>query len=206
MCACYCFCLHLCSPFPVNRSRGCSLVTPYIGWYVALDALSLMHLILIYTFWIAHRFLVGYVYARTHSQTGGLLHMWLLRRFGTLLSLQPILLGLICLALHFWEEAGVLIGTGFFVIAFVEIYTSWKTRLPGRNSLSPIIQNSLDTFASGADTYLNEADSVNGSNPTGTRARGSMASVLEMMSVTLAVMPSSSNHKGAVPLRKIIFR
>ncbi|KAF9486350.1 hypothetical protein BDN70DRAFT_902505 [Pholiota conissans] len=150
---------------------------------------------------IAHRFLVGYVYARTHSQTGGLLHMWLLRRFGTLLSLQPILLGLICLALHFWEEAGVLIGTGFFVIAFVEIYTSWKIRLPGRNSLSPITQNSLDTFASGADTYLRESDSGSGSNAAGTRRRGSMASVLEMMSVTLAVMPSSSNYKGPVPLQ-----
>ncbi|KAF8963914.1 hypothetical protein BDZ97DRAFT_1939372 [Flammula alnicola] len=151
---------------------------------------------------IAHRFLVGYVYARTHSQTGGLLHIWLLRRFGTLLSFQPILLGLVFLALHFWEEGGVLVGTGLFVIVFVEVYTSWKMRLPGRNLLSPITQNSLDTFASGADHYLNnETDSINGSTPPGTRTRGSMASVLEMMSVTLAVMPSSSNYKGAVPLQ-----
>lgn len=152
---------------------------------------------------LAHRYLIGYVYARTHSQTGGLLHLWLLRRFGTVLSFQPILLGLIFLALRFWEEGGVLIGTGVFVIIFVESYTSWKIKLPGRKSLSPITQNSLDTFAGGADRYLNvnETDTINGSSLPGTRTRGSMASVLEMMSVTLAVMPSSSAYKGAVPLR-----
>jgi hypothetical protein len=31
--------------------------------------------------------------------------------------------------------------------------------------------------------------------------RGSMASVLEMMSLTLAVMPSASRHRGPLPLR-----
>ncbi|KJA28630.1 hypothetical protein HYPSUDRAFT_34085 [Hypholoma sublateritium FD-334 SS-4] len=150
---------------------------------------------------IAQRFLVGYVYARTHSQTGGLLHMWMLQRFGTLLSLQPLLLGLICLALHFWEEGGVLIGTGVFVVIFMEGYTHWKMRLPSRDSLSPITINSLDTFVNGANTYHTDADSANGSTPPGTRTRGSMASVLEMMSVTLAVMPSASNYKGPVPLQ-----
>ncbi|KAJ3499739.1 hypothetical protein NLJ89_g10066 [Agrocybe chaxingu] len=149
---------------------------------------------------IAHRFLVGYVYARTHSQTGGLLQLWLLRRFGTLLSFQPILLGLIFLSREFWIEGGILTGTGVFVILFVEAYTTWKTRLPGRNSLSPITRNSLDRFASGADRYLhNETDTLGSSIP-GTRPRGSMASVLEMMSLTLAVMPSSSTYKGPVPL------
>lgn len=146
------------------------------------------------------------MYARTHSQTGGLLYLWLLRRFGTLLCLQPLLVGLICLALHFWEEGGVLIGTAIFIILFMEGYTSWKMRLPGRNSLSPITVNSLDTFSTGADTYHDDINSVNDSTPAGTRTRGSMASVLEMMSVTLAVMPSSSNHRGAVPLRKPKFR
>ncbi|KIM47616.1 hypothetical protein M413DRAFT_439287 [Hebeloma cylindrosporum] len=112
---------------------------------------------------IAHRFLVGYVYARTHSQTGGLMHIWLLRRFGTVLSFQPILLRLIFMTLKFWIEGGILVGSGVFVIVFVETYTNWKTRLPGRQSLSPITQNSLDTFASGADRYLNhETDTVNG--------------------------------------------
>ncbi|KAF8910016.1 hypothetical protein CPB84DRAFT_1764373 [Gymnopilus junonius] len=150
---------------------------------------------------IAHRFLVGYVYARTHSQTGGLLQIWLLRRFGTLLSFQPILLGLIVLSLRFWIEGGILLGTGAFVILFVEVYTNLKTRLPGQNSLSPITQNSLETFTSGAERYLNtETDTVNGSSLPGNPTRGSMASVLEMMSVTLAVMPSSSSYQGAVPL------
>ncbi|PPQ90938.1 hypothetical protein CVT25_008249 [Psilocybe cyanescens] len=158
--------------------------------------------LLVFLTLIAHRYLVGYVYARTHSQTGGLLQIWLLKRFGTLLSFQPILLGLIVLSLRFWAEGGILVGTGVFVIIFVEAYTSWKTRLPGRKSLSPITLNSLDTFASGADRYLNlETDTVNGSSIPGTRTRGSMASVLEMMSVTLAVMPSTSSYKGALPLQ-----
>ena len=47
----------------------------------------------------AHRFLVGYVYGRTRSQTGGLLQMWLIQRFGTLLAFQPLVLGLILLRL-----------------------------------------------------------------------------------------------------------
>lgn len=106
--------------------------------------------------------------------------------------------------MRFWEEGGVLIGTGVFVILFVEIYTYSKMRLPGRKSLSPITLNSLDTFSSSADRYLEgvETDTVNGSSLPGTRGRGSMASVLEMMSVTLAVMPSSSTYKGPVPLRE----
>jgi hypothetical protein len=86
---------------------------------------------------------VGYVYARTHSQTGGLLQIWLLRRFGTLLSFQPILLGLIFLSRKFWIEGGVLCGTGLFVIVFVEIYVITRTRQPGRGSLPAITRGSL---------------------------------------------------------------
>ncbi|KAF9556409.1 hypothetical protein CPC08DRAFT_778388 [Agrocybe pediades] len=168
-----------------------SVIFPLIGPAVVLLVLLTL---------IAHRFLIGYVYARTHSQTGGLLQIWLLRRFGTLLSFQPILLGLIVLTLRFWIEGGILIGCGVFVILFVESYAHWKTTLPGRKSLSPITRNSLDTFETTADKYISEeTDTANGSSLPGTRTRGSMASVLEMMSITLAVMPSS--HKGAVPLQ-----
>ncbi|KAF9535881.1 hypothetical protein CPB83DRAFT_40825 [Crepidotus variabilis] len=149
---------------------------------------------------IAHRFLVGYVYARTHSQTGGLLQLWLLRRFATLLSFQPILLGLIFLSRRFWIEGAILIGAGVFVIAFVEMYTNAKTRLPSRHSLSPITQNSLERFHSSADRYLNTGSETSSSSVFGPRIRGSMASVLEMMSITLAVMPTSSTYKGPVPL------
>lgn len=155
---------------------------------------------------IAHRYLVGYVYARTHSQTGGLLQIWLLRRFGTLLAFQPILLGLIFLSRMFWIEGGVLVGTGAAVIIFVESYTSWKTRIPGRKSLSPITQDSLDVFAnamrrSRRTNVDEESASLVSSARGGHRTRGSMASVLEMMSLTLAVMPSPSPSRGPVPLR-----
>jgi hypothetical protein len=117
------------------------------------------------------------------------------------LSIQPILLGLIFLTRQFWIEGGVLIGTGLFVIVFVESYTSWKTRLPGRKSLSPITRNSLETFTNAARRYIeNDTGTINDSSVPGTRTRGSMASVLEMMSTTLAVTPSSSNFAGVVPL------
>ena len=89
---------------------------------------------------------------------------------------------------------------------FVESYASWKTRLPGRKYLSPITQNSLETFANGARQYVeNDAGTINESSAPGTRTRGSMASVLEMMSTTLAVTPSSFNFTGVVPLRMFFF-
>jgi hypothetical protein len=87
---------------------------------------------------------------------------------------------------------------------FVELYTSWKTRLPGRKFLSPITLNSLETFANAAHHYVeNDTGTINDSSAMGTRTRGSMASVLEMMSTTLAVTPSSFNFTGVVPLRML---
>ncbi|KAJ6468959.1 hypothetical protein DFH09DRAFT_1344990 [Mycena vulgaris] len=164
--------------------------------------------ILLFLTLVAHRFLVGYVFARTHSQTGGLLQIWLLRRFGTLLSFQPILLGLIFLSRGFWIEGGVLAGTGLFVIVFVEAYVIHKTRLPGRRSLSPITRESLNSFAASATlkrrrTVDDETASLVSSarQGQGHRPRGSMASVLEMMSVTLAVMPPRKPEQVSVPLK-----
>ncbi|KAJ7446697.1 hypothetical protein FB451DRAFT_1291217 [Mycena latifolia] len=150
--------------------------------------------ILLFLTLVAHRFLVGYVYARTHSQTGGLLQIWLLRRFGTLLSRE------------FWIEGGVLVGTGFFVIVFVEAYVIYRTRLPGRRSLSPITRDSLDSFAASAGssrrrTVDDETASLVSSARPGHRPRGSMASVLEMMSVTLAVMPPRKPEQVSIPLK-----
>ncbi|KAJ6620255.1 hypothetical protein B0H10DRAFT_2163535 [Mycena sp. CBHHK59/15] len=163
--------------------------------------------ILLFLTLVAHRFLVGYVYARTHSQTGGLLQIWLLRRFGTLLAFQPILLGLIFLSRNFWIEGGVLCGAGLFVILFVEVYVSRNTRLPGRGSLSPITRDSLSAFSAAARPARRrnvdeESTSLVSSARPGHRPRGSMASVLEMMSLTLAVMPSPSPVRGPVPLTR----
>ncbi|KAJ7802228.1 hypothetical protein B0H14DRAFT_3092290 [Mycena olivaceomarginata] len=150
--------------------------------------------ILLFLSLVAHRFLVGYVYARTHSQTGGLLQIWLLRRFGTLLSLQPILLGLIFLSREFWIEGGVLCGTGVFVVIFVEIYVITKTRQPGRRTMRPA--------SAKRRTVDDESTSlVSSARLGGHRTRGSMASVLEMMSVTLAVMPPRRPEQVSVPLK-----
>jgi calcium permeable stress-gated cation channel len=173
----------------------------------------------------AHRYLVGYVYVRTHSQTGGVLQLWLLKRFGSLLSFQPILMGLIFLSRKLWIEGGILVGVGVFVVLFVESYCAWKTRLPGYKTLNATTRQSVEQFASGADTYLDPDRMVTPANPSrtdmvendangvrssvvrseGMRTLGSFASVLDLMSRTLAVAPSSSAYRGAVPLGALRF-
>ncbi|KAF7793418.1 hypothetical protein EIP86_004530 [Pleurotus ostreatoroseus] len=154
---------------------------------------------------IAHRFLVGYVYGRTLSQTGGLLQIWLLKRLGTLLALQPLLLGLILLTRRLWIEGGVLCGAASFVLVFVEFYCTWRTRLPGRRSLGHATRDALDTFVQGARPdapreVIDEESTSLVSSARGPPPRGSFASILDMMSLTLAVMPSPSQVRGPVPL------
>ncbi|KAF8640641.1 hypothetical protein AX17_000298 [Amanita inopinata Kibby_2008] len=170
------------------------LVFPLIG--PAVTILLLLTL-------IAHRYLVSYVYVRTHSQTGGLLQLWLLKRIGSVLSLQPALLGLIFLSRSIWIEGSILLGAALAIAVFVEAYTSWKTRDMRQSSLSAIAQDSIDKFTTAAKevnrTYVDEQDMSEGYSGPGTRVRESMASVLDMMSITLAVVPSQ--FQGSVPLR-----
>ncbi|KAG2159608.1 uncharacterized protein EDB93DRAFT_1236924 [Suillus bovinus] len=160
--------------------------------------------ILLFLTLVAHRYLVGYVYARTLSETGGLLQIWLLKRMGTLLALQPLLLGLILLSRRLWIEGGILLGIALVVAGIVEVYTIHKTRLAGFQTLSESTQESLRLFcrALESDDRTDTNDETRSMiTARGNRTRGSMASVLEMMSLTLAVMPSASNHRGPLPLR-----
>ena len=154
----------------------------------------------------AHRFLVGYVYGRTKSPTGGLVQLLMLRRFALLLALQPLVLGLILLSRRLWPEAGALLGTSLVVAIFVELFCSLKLRQPGARSLSPVARNSLETFRAAARPVrrrnIDEESVSLVSSDKQPRPRGSMASVLEMMSITLAVIPSPSQARGPVPLRK----
>lgn len=153
---------------------------------------------------VAHRFLVGYVYGRLDAQTGGVLQIWLLRRFATVVSFQPILLGLIYLTRSLFVEGGILVGVGVLAIIFVEVYASRKTKFPGRGSLSAVTQNALDTFENSSRPtrhrgHEDERTSLVSSQRVRAR-RGSFASVLEMMSVTLAVMPAPHRNRDPVPL------
>lgn len=155
--------------------------------------------------YLAHRYLIGYVHGRTQSATGGLLQIWLLRRLATLLALQPLILGLIFLTRSLWEEAGVLLGASVFIVVFAETFCHMKTREPGIKSLSPMTQDSLDSFKRMANpAHRRNVDEESISLVSSARSkpiRESMASVLEMMSLTLAVTPSARN-RGPVPLRK----
>ncbi|EJD04016.1 uncharacterized protein FOMMEDRAFT_106418 [Fomitiporia mediterranea MF3/22] len=173
-----------------------ALIFPFIG-----PAVVLLLLLTI----VAHRFLVGYVYGRTDAQTGGLLQIWLLKRFASITSFQPILLGLIFLTRRLFVEGGILIGVGVAAMATVEVYAYWKTRLPGRKSLTDKTLNSLERFAGQArpagKQSVSETEGSNALvNAPRMRSRGSLASVLEMMSLTLAVMPTPHQARGAVPI------
>ncbi|KIY50674.1 hypothetical protein FISHEDRAFT_38817, partial [Fistulina hepatica ATCC 64428] len=153
--------------------------------------------ILLFVSLVAHRFLIGYAYGRTQSETGGLLQIWLVKRFGTLLSFQPIFLGLIYLSRELWIEGGVCCGTGLAVIVFMECYAAFKTRRPGRSSLDETTKGSLQTFV---DMASRRSDSDKASSPTPPENlnRTSWGSILDVMSLTLGYDPSQ-NH--AVPLR-----
>ncbi|KAL6304772.1 hypothetical protein BKA93DRAFT_732188 [Sparassis latifolia] len=184
-----------CSVVAIMYASTFSLIFPL----VAPAALLLLLLTL-----VAHRFLVGYVYGRTLSQTGGLLQIWLLRRTGTLLAFQPLILGLILLSRRLWVEGGILCGVALFVLAFVEGYCTWRTRQPGRDSLTAITLDSLEKFTRaarpGAERAMDQESTSLVSSARNTRTRGSYASILDMMSMTLAVAPSPSETRGPVPL------
>jgi hypothetical protein len=89
------------------------LLLTLIGRFSAYQILDFNFGGLLMTFCVgqtAHRFLVGYVYGRTKSPTGGLVQLFMLRRFALLLALQPLVLGLILLSRRLWPEAGALTG------------------------------------------------------------------------------------------------
>lgn len=145
------------------------------------------------------------MYGRTRSQTGGLLQIWLLKRLASLLALQPILLGLILLSRRLWPEGGALVGAGLVTIIFVEVYARLKERRRDKAALSPVTQHALESFRKAAQpdhpTALDEESTSIVSSGRAGRARGSFASVLEMMSTTLAVVPTQYQRHGPVPIR-----
>ena len=180
-----------------------ALVFPLIGLPVVL---------LIFLTLIAHRFLVGYVFGRTDSsQTGGLLQLWVLRRFATLLALQPLLLGLLLFSRELWVLGGIMAGVALLVIFMVEGYASWRLRKPGRRSLSAVTRHSLRAYGNSARPRRavapasEEKSTVTNTSDRPRRRNGhtSISSVLDMMNITLAVMPSPARNRGPVPLRKL---
>ncbi len=165
--------------------------------------------ILLFLTLVAHRYLVGYVYGRVErGQSGGLLHIWLIRRFATMVSLQPLLLGLLLLAYRMWALAWVLLGAAVFIIVFVEAYCTFKLRNPGIRSLSNTTRDCLEEFSHVITSAALKEDDEK-SLPSVPRSRSipdlsrttSMASFLDMISSTLAVTPSR-RVKGPVPLRE----
>ncbi|CUA72197.1 Short transient receptor potential channel 7 [Rhizoctonia solani] len=178
-----------------------SLIFPLIGPPIVL--LVLLSL-------IAYRYLVGYVWSRTNApSTGGVLQLWLLRRFATLLALQPALLGLILLSRRLWILAGVLLGAALVIILIVEGYCGYRSRNPPERKCSPVVRDSLATFhrsirgsRSKRRLTMDEDGTSLVSSPMerGGIPRGSIASVLDMMSITLNVMPSPNRPKDAVPI------
>jgi calcium permeable stress-gated cation channel len=128
--------------------------------------------------------------------------------------LQPLLLGLIFLSQRLWVLGGILTGLGTFLITAVEVYVVIRSGQPGRNSLPLSARQSLTMFRQFAlcrpeqdedskpqQSNLDEQRSLTSRERLSqARSRGSLASVLEMMSITLATMPSHSRHRLPVPL------
>lgn len=168
-------------------------------------------LLLIFLSLIAHRFLIGYVYGRTDSgPTGGLLQLWIMRRFATLLALQPLLLGLIILSRRKWILGGIMIGIAVAIVFLVEWYCYKVLRKPGVDSLSPVTRDAIETYVRSARP-AGRFGAIGGSStaPSSTDQKGkrrnqngSISSILDMMSVTLAVMPSRTRNRPPVPLRE----
>lgn len=149
--------------------------------------------------------MVGYVYGRVDAQTGGLMQLWLLRRFATVVTFQPILLGLILLTRRLFVLGAISIGVAVLAILIVESYATFKLRLPGRGSLNTVTQDALDKFEASSRSGGRRGGEDEGTSLVSShraRPRGSFASVLEMMSLTLAVMPTSHINKQPVPLGK----
>lgn len=174
---------------------------------------------------IAHRYLVGYVYGRIdRGQTGGLLQLWLIKRFATMLALQPLLLGLILLAFRQWALAGVLLAAATIIILLVEIYTYVRLRQPGVKSLNDASHDALQRFTERVKTKRRTGEDdekslpevpdperegrsvtggARGSRGTGPRRTlASMASMLDMIADTLAVPRSAVDRRTPVPLRE----
>ncbi|KAI9511899.1 hypothetical protein F5148DRAFT_974431 [Russula earlei] len=183
-----------CCILAVTFASTFAVIFPLMGPPVAL---------LVFLTLLAHRFLVCYVYGRTRSQTGGLLQIWLLKRIASLIALKPISLGLILLSRRLWPEGVALISAGVVTLFFVEFYARVSER-PGWGTLSPVTLHSLESFRRAAQpnhpTVLDEESASIVSSGRAARTRGSFASVLEMMSTTLAVVPSHYQLHGPVPL------
>jgi hypothetical protein len=135
------------------------------------------------------------------------MQIWLLRRFAIVVTFQPILLGLILLTRRMFVAGGIAIGVAVLAIVVIEFYAWHKLRLPGRGSLASVTQDALEKFeamarAKGRRNAEDEGASLVSSQVR--RPRGSFASVLEMMSLTLAVMPTPQVNRRPVPLGRSI--
>jgi hypothetical protein len=135
-----------------------------------------------------------------------------MRRFATLFALQPLLIGLVVLAHRKWILGGIMIGIAVFLVTLVEWYCIHRLKKPSVDSLSPVTRDSIEQYMHSArpanalfgNGSPDEKGSAAGpSNGKGRRAKnGSISSVLEMMSLTLAVMPGNNRNRPPVPLRE----
>lgn len=197
---------------PTYALSACILAIVFVAAFALIFPLICPPVVLlIFLTLIAHRFLVVYVFGRTDSsQTGGLLQLWVLRRFATLIALQPLLLGLLLLSRKLWVLGGIMSGVALLIVCAVEGYAGWRLRKPGRRSLGAVTRHSLRAFENSArprravapaseekSTITNTSD-----RPRRRNAHTSISSVLDIMNITLAVMPSPARNRGPVPLRK----
>lgn len=119
------------------------------------------------------------------------------------MMLQPLILGLIVLTRRLWVTGGVLVGISVLLLFTTELYTRLRLRSIQPNALSDITKHMLYHFSRGAQAEANRYPYTEGSSVSGAPVqppRSSVASVLEMMSITLAVVPPAVRKRGPIPL------
>ncbi|GJJ09404.1 hypothetical protein Clacol_003626 [Clathrus columnatus] len=147
-----------------------------------------------------HRYLISCVYIKA-PQTGGLLQLWLLRRLANLMVLQPLILGLILLTRQFRVLGGALVGISVLLLSCIELYAWFKLRLVQPNSISSATKEKVQHLARAAKSEIPSYNrGYQAPDSPLQPARSSVATVLEMMSITLAVMPPNVKRRGPIPL------
>ena len=107
--------------------------------------LALPLLLLVFLSFVAGRYMVDHVFVDTRGgYTSASLGLWMIARFGLLLSLQPFLYGLILLGRKEWAIGGVSLGVALITLLLVAGFTFLRYPTRRRKDLPASTRQTLD--------------------------------------------------------------
>ena len=102
-------------------------------------------MLLLFLSFVAARYLVDHVYVDAHGgYTAATLGVWMVLRFGLLLSLQPFLYGLILLSRREWAIGGASLGVSLITLVLVSLLTFTRFPPARRKDFTPGSRKALD--------------------------------------------------------------